>query len=199
MNCDICKRELAGDNTHTITLLNQPYKLCEWDILKIKDALEATKSNHMVNVFWGAGHISWTCWYAIRDYLRKYQIKEILEFGIGLSSEMFVNEGIKVIGFDIYKEHVETYQNLLSLKNDAVFHHYDYGLEGPPVEKIYPGRKWDFVFVDGPQERSKEVEVAMRVANKYIYLHDPNMGEQSFFPTPEWIGQETEPKMFVKT
>ena len=198
MNCDVCKRELAHDNGTEIVLFKQTYLLCEWDALKIQDTIRATSSNHMANVFWGAGHISWTCWYAIREYLRQHKITEILEFGIGLSSELFVNEGITVIGFDVHKEHVETYQKLLPLKNHAVFHHYEYGEDGPPVEKLYPGRTWDFVFVDGPQERSREVAVAMRVARKFIYLHDPNMGEQGFFPTEDWIGQETEPKFFIK-
>lgn len=195
--CDICKRHITG-SVHPIDLHNSHYLLCEWDALRIKDWIEYTRSNHTVNIFWGAGHVNWTCWYQIREYLRRYKITEILEFGIGLSSELFVNEGIKVVGFDVYKEHVEMYQNLKSLKNDATFHLYEDNKDGPTVEDIYPGRKWDFVFVDGPQERSREVAVAMRVAKKFIYLHDPNLGEQHFFPTPEWVGFETEPKLFIK-
>lgn len=197
MICDICRNEIVGD-AHRVKLQGKDFFLCEWDTRRTKDFLECTESNHMINIFWGAGHINWTCWFQIREYLRKYKITEILEFGIGLSSELFVNEGIRVVGFDVYKEHVEQYQNLRSLKNDAVFHHYEDKKDGPPVEELYPGRKWDFVFVDGPQERSREVAVAMRVAKKFIYLHDPNLGEESFFPTEEWVGQETEPKFFIK-
>ena len=42
------------------------------------------------------------------------------------------------------------------------------------------------VFVDGPHERSKEVKVAMKLAKRFIYLHDPNLGEQTFFPDDNW-------------
>ena len=198
MICSVCGHKIPPGTPTGITLFKVDYSLCEWCALKIQDTINATRSNHMSNIFWGAGHISWTCWFQIREYLRRHKITEILEFGIGLSSELFVNEGIKVIGFDVHKEHVETYQKLLPLKNHAVFHHYEDERSGPPVHELYPGRKWDFVFVDGPQERSREVNVAMQVARKFIYLHDPNMGEEGFFPTEEWIGQETEPKFFIK-
>lgn len=198
MFCDICHQPIEQNGLHEVTVYKTTYRLCEWDALKIRDQLECTKTAHMANIFWGAGHISWTCWYQIREYLRRFKITEVLEFGIGLSSELFVNEGLKVIGFDACQPHVDLYQNLLSLKNDTVFHYYKEKESGPNVEELYPGRKWEFVFVDGPQERSKEVAAAMRVATKFIYLHDPNMGEQSFFPTEDWIGLESEPKLFIK-
>ena len=198
MTCDVCKQAIPENGLHEVTVHKQLFGLCEWCALKIRDQLECVKTSHMSNIFWGAGHISWTCWYQIREYLRRFNVTEVLEFGIGLSSELFVNEGIKVVGFDACKPHVEQYQNLLSLKNDAEFHYYEDLKRGPNVEELYPGRTWDFVFVDGPQERAREVAVAMRVARKFIYLHDPNMGEQSFFPTPEWIGYETEPKLFIR-
>ena len=155
------------------------------------------KSDHVANIFWGAGHVNFTCWDTLRKILREHGITEVLEFGIGLSSELFVNEGIQVIGFDACKPHVEQYERLVALKGrGAQFHHYEEGTLKRVIEQVYPGRMWDFVFVDGPQERSNEVAVAMRVARKFIYLHDPNMGEETFFPNQDWEGIGTEPRLF---
>ena len=197
--CEVCHNEISDPNgVHRIRLFTTDYVMCEWDALRISDYLMALKTHHVSNIFWGSGHVSWTCWETIRSIIREYRITEVLEFGIGLSSELFVNEGLKVVGFDACEPHIKQYQELLPLKNEAKFHHYEYGADGPPAELLYPGRKWDFVFVDGPQERAKEVEVAMRVANRFIYLHDPNLGEQSFFPNPDWVGIGTEPRLFIK-
>jgi hypothetical protein len=197
IKCNICQSELAPDQVQTFTILKEEYNLCGWDALRVKQYIDYNMAHSAINIFWGAGHICWSSWYSIRDYLRKFGIKEILELGIGLSSECFVNEGIKVIGFDVWPEHVKLYQDHLALKNDAVFHWYpDHSI--PPVKELYPGRKWDFVFVDGPQERSREVRLAMELSNKYIYLHDPNLGEESFFPNDEWIQEGKDSKLYVK-
>lgn len=195
--CWLCQTPIEG-RVHKAEMHRVDYTFCDWHAILFRDILEGMRSGNIVNIFWGAGHVNFTCWYTIREILRKNGIKEVLEFGIGLSSELFVNEGLKVIGFDACEPHVKRYQQLESIKNDAVFHYYEDKKDGPNVEELYPGRKWDFVFVDGPQSRTREVEAAMRVARKFIYLHDPNMGEEGFFPNEDWIGQGTEPRLFVK-
>ena len=195
--CDVCGRDIIGTVNRAL-VDGKNYSLCEWDGRRVRDMIEGVRGNVIMNIFWGAGHVNWTCWNTIRDIIRKNGITEVLELGIGLSTELFVNEGLKVVGFDACAEHVELYQKLLSLKNDAELHYYPEKAEPPPVELLYPGRTWDFVFVDGPQERSREVGVAMRVSSRFIYLHDPNMGEQGFFPNDDWQGIGTEPRLFVR-
>lgn len=197
--CTVCRNEITDKNgIHKVKFISDEHTLCEWCCMKFMDYARGLQTDHVSNIFWGAGHVSWTCWQTIRDFIRREKITEVLEFGIGLSSELFVNEGIKVVGFDACEPHVRAYQRLLPTANGAVFHHYEYGHDGPPVERLYPGRKWALVFVDGPQERSKEVEVAMRVATHFIYLHDPNLGEQGFFPNDDWVGVGTEPRLFIR-
>lgn len=197
MKCILCDNEHPEDSLIKLELFNEKYALCAWDAMRVKQYMDGNRDHAVINIYWGAGHIGYSCWYSIRDYLRKLGIKEILELGIGLSSEMFVAEGMKLIGFDVWPEHVKLYQQHLGLKESAVFHNYP-DQTVPPVEDLYPGRRWDFVFVDGPQRRYNEVQVAMRVANKYIYLHDPNAGEEVFFPNDEWIQLERESKLFIK-
>jgi len=198
MNCQICNAELREEQVHSLTLYKQEYKVCGWDALRIKQFIDGNITNSIINIYWGAGHVCWSSWNSVRDIIRKYNITEVLEMGIGLSSELFVNEGLDVIGIDIWKEHVELYQKHLGLKAKAVFHWYPSSKELPDFDKLYPGRKWDFVFVDGPQERANEVRLAMKLSNRFIYLHDPNMGEQSFFPNDEWKQMGKDSKLFEK-
>ena len=198
MICDICKSEYPADSCKSIVIHNKEYNLCGWDAMRVMQYIDYNVAHDAINIFWGAGHIGYSCWYSIQNILRKLGITELLEMGVGLSSEMFIAEGLKIIGFDVWKSHVELYQQHNGLKENAVFHLYEDGTT-PPVEELYPGRRWDFVFVDGPQRRSKEVELAMKLANKYIFLHDPNAGEESFFPNEEWLpafGKES--KLFIK-
>lgn len=197
MICQICGGNFPDDSTKSFEIHGVKYELCSWDALRAKQYIDYNITHHAINIFWGAGHIAHTCWYTLREVLRKLEIKEVLEMGIGLSSEMFVCGGMKVIGFDVWKEHVELYQKLVTVQGQAVFHWYP-DQTVPPVEELYPGRTWDFVFVDGPQRRSNEVRLAMKLANKYIYLHDPNAGEESFFPNEDWICLGKEEKLFIR-
>ncbi len=196
MICQICKQPATEENK--VCLCNKQYTLCSWCQMRVMQYIDGNITNSIINIYWGAGHVCWSSWNTLREIIRKYNIKEVLEMGIGLSSELFVNEGLKVIGFDTLKEHVELYQQHLGLKSNAVFHWYK-DKETPNIEELYPNRKWDFVFVDGPQERSREVKLAMKLSNRFIYLHDPNLGEQSFFPNEDWtpVGQK-EDKLFEK-
>lgn len=194
VRCALC----PGMATVQIILDKKEWPLCEWDERRLRDYCVGVQTNHMANVFWGAGHISWTCWETIRGIIREHKLTDVLEFGTGLSSELFVNEGLQVTSFDACLPHHEKYKALLSTKNGAKFHFYFHETAEFALEKEYPGRQWDFVFVDGPQERSFEVRAAMKAARKFIYLHDPNMGEQDFFPGDEWVGIGTEPRLFVR-
>jgi hypothetical protein len=198
MKCDICPQIIVGDEIHRFSLHKKEFCLCGWCALRVYQYIQNNTTHHTINIYWGAGHVCWSSWNTLREFIRKYNITEVLEMGIGLSSELFVNEGLKVVGIDIWKEHVQMYQELLSLKNVAEFHWYPDSDHLPDFDVLYPGRTWDFVFVDGPQERSREVKLAMKLANKFIYLHDPNMGEQSFFPGDGWEGVGPEPRLFIK-
>ena len=180
--CSICKQEEVSE---VIKVCGKEYPVCFYDAKKALDFLEGGEAGHVANILWGAGRVDWNNWYALRTFLRANNITEVLEIGCGLSSELFVNEGLKLIGFDTLINHVNVLKGMKPMQPYATFHWYDY-MTPPPVQELYPERKWDFVFVDGPHERSKEVRVAMEVSSKFIMLHDPNLGEQSFFPDNNW-------------
>jgi len=188
MLCQACNTDEA---TETLVISGHTYHFCGFDAYKLDRFAHNMEYGHSVNILWGNGRIGWGEWYTMRDFLRKYNIKEVLEIGCGLSSELFVNEGISLIGFDTHAIHLASLKRLEPVKGHAVFHHYPGdGTPGsviPPVEELYPGRKWEYVFVDGPHQRFNEVKVAMNVSTRFIHLHDPNLGEESFFPNEDWI------------
>ena len=199
MNCNICKAELSSDQVHPIHIHKKDYELCGWCAMRVMQYIDGNITHSIINMYWGAGHVCWSTWRFLHGFINEYKITEVLEMGIGLSSELFVAEGLKVIGIDVWKEHVDIYKELLSLKGHAEFHWYKDGNNLPDFNSLYPGRKWDFVFVDGPQERSNEVRLAMKLSSKFIYLHDPNMGERDFFPNDDWVPMfEKESKLFIK-
>ena len=201
MNCDVCRRDQGPEGTTPLVVLGKTYNLCPFDQLEVERFVQMRKSGDVININWGGGKLAPGCWENLRELLRKNNIKEVLEFGAGLSSELFFLEGMDLVSFDVLDFHIAMLDRCSSMKasysgtNKAKFHAYEYG-NPPPVETLYPGRKWDFVFVDGPQERSNEVKTAMRVSSKFIYLHDPNMGEQTFFPNEEW--EALDMKLFKK-
>jgi predicted O-methyltransferase YrrM len=198
MICPICEREFGEDGLIPVVFPDKTFRLCEFDYLKLRTFLDGSVVGSVINIAWGAGRIDWSSWFWLRDFLLKNDIHEVMEFGAGLSSELFIALGMKLTSCDLLREHIAV------LKKHQGYKHVDfiaYGEDGslPDIEALYPGKKWDFVFVDGPQERSKEVRLAMKLARKWIYLHDPNLGEQSFFPNESWIRDNgPEDKLFRK-
>jgi hypothetical protein len=195
MNCDVCKRDQGPDGTQALSFLGKTYNLCPFDQLEVQRFIDQRITADNLNICWGGGKLAFGCWAGIRDILREYKIKEVLELGAGISSELFVNEGMDLVSFDVLDFHITMLARSPGMRGFAKFHAYEYG-KVPPIKELYPGRKWDFVFVDGPQERSREVKLAMEVSSKLIYLHDPNMGEESFFPNEEW--EQLSIKLFKK-
>lgn len=197
MNCQICGEPVPEERIDKVSVLNKTYSLCGWCEWWTERFIEGQINHQIKNIGWGDGKVCWGEMHWIRDFIKANNITEVLEFGAGMSTEVFALFGMKLVSCDVLKNHAKMLSELASLQGIAEIIHYEYGTP-PDFDKLYPGRKWDFVFVDGPQERSKEVALATKLSNKFIYLHDPNMGEQSFFPNEEWTGVGNEAKLFVK-
>lgn len=193
--CQVCGRPV--DNQHPTTALGQGFDLCEWCAFRTMQWIQGNINHSVTNIFWGFGRVGWPDWHQLlRPFIRKHGITEVLELGIGLSTELFVNEGLYVTGFDVLPQHVKLYQLHEALKGHGTFHHYE-DRTPPPVQKLYPGRKWDFVFVDGPQERSAEVRVALETSSRFVCLHDIGYGEKGVVPNANWVAVEGD-KIFEK-
>jgi hypothetical protein len=186
MRCQICNTEA---NKNSVSIQGKLFTLCTWCCSRVDDYIKSNISHDVINIFWGSGRIASQDWigeHSIRDFLRENNITEVFEIGTGLSTEIFVNEGLKVVSLDSCAPHMELYKNLAPLKGKVDFIYYKDSDSLPDIAKLYPNKKWDFVFVDSPHTRANEVKLALTIASKYLYLHDPNLGEQAFFPNDEW-------------
>jgi hypothetical protein len=103
MICPACGLQEANQE---LVISGHTYHFCGFDAYKLDRFAHNMECGNSVNILWGNGRIGWGEWFTTRDFLRKYNIKEVLEIGCGLSTELFVNEGMKLIGFDTLAEHV---------------------------------------------------------------------------------------------
>lgn len=183
MICDICKfpPQYENEGFCEFNLLDKHYKLCVWCGKRMQEHIDGNINNDVINISWGAGKLAYSCWENLRRFIRQHEIKDVLEYGTGLSTELFLNEGLNVTTMDIFERHSKLYSKHYFIKDRAKIIWYEDSNHLPKLD-----RTWDFVFVDGPQERSREVKHACKYASKYLMLHDPNLGEQKFFPNDDW-------------
>lgn len=177
VNCYCCTN-VGG--VKPIELNGRRLELCAYCFTAVTEFVEHRKTGYAVNITWGGGKIGFTCWVSLRKFILEHNIKEVLEFGTGLSSELMIVEGIDLTSLDTLENHSKLFQEHKHYKNKAKFIHYERG----NIPEL--GRTWPLVIVDGPNKRGPEVRAAMKYSNRFIHLHDPNLGEQSFFPNEEW-------------
>lgn len=191
--CDVCA---CVDNLYNFT---EPYGsellLCEWCYQRAFFFLSCSAKDEAVNIFWGAGKIGKpTAAFLIR-FLIQNNVQNVLEYGTGLSTEIFSMVVPQVVTLDPLKRHSDLYKRQAHLKNVTFFAYDEY----KPIN-IDLGRKFDFVFVDTYTTREHETKHGLAHAGRFLYLDDPNLGEQSFFPDENWVRvQADNPKFFVRT
>lgn len=177
VNCYCCP---AVGGYREITLHGKSFKVCGYCFTAISSFIQHRANGHAINVIWGGGKFDLGSWTTLKSFLREHKIDEVLEFGTGLSSELMVLEGIKLTSLDVLKNHSQLFQNHKLYKDKAEFIYYEPG----NIPNL--SRTWPLVVVDGPQRRAPEVRAAMKYSSEFIYLHDPNLGEEGFFPNEEW-------------
>lgn len=146
--------------------------------------------NSGVNIDWGKGKINRGGWIGIKAILKDYSIKTLLEFGSGLSTELFSLENLDELwSLDILKWHIDRMKEALP---GVKFIHYEKGYV-PEID-----RKFDMVFVDGPAgDRSKELTLANKIALKVIYCHDWARGQKTVKLDSRWERTRLTKMVFV--
>jgi len=174
MSCEIC-----GVTENPMDRIEDSV-LCGWCAARMRDFIRLSKLHEIVNIFWGSGKVDLPSMKLIHDLIVKRNIKSIIEYGTGLSTEILYLFVDRLVSFDEFKKHSDLYGKLITTKC-VEFHSYD------PLNKQLPDlkEKFDLAFVDGGQNRAEEVRHAMKHSD-LIFLHDPNAGEQGFFPNEEW-------------
>jgi hypothetical protein len=173
MKCKICINN-AADNS----------KYCGWCNNRTEEFIRSNENHSAINITWGCGRITWNDSYAMRDLVKQYGIGEVLEFGTGLSTEIWAILGLNIVSCDTLENHSKLFSELDSIKNYADIIYYESGTL-PDFEKLYPGKKWELVFVDGGQGRDLETEIAMKLSSKFIWLHDPGLSKYKL-ELPGW-------------
>ena len=111
----------------------------------------------------GISHEDWDC---MKELIKKHNIKSVLEFGPGASTEKFCEAGMEVISLETdgtwAKEVIQRYPSA------TVFVWDNYDLPDGVV-----GREFDLAFVDGITPRSSQMRHSIQLA-KNVLLHDAN-------------------------
>ncbi len=130
-----------------------------WMIEHYKNGLLA---KNKAKILWGARSIHKKDWLLLKEFFKEYNIKSVLEYGVGLSTELMDLEGIEVVSLETIDWWADICRGAIG--NDVI--HYKPG-ELPKIK-----RKFDMCFVDGPQtKRSFEIMHA-RKHSDIIFLHD---------------------------
>lgn len=132
-----------------------------------------------VNIDWGGGKISRGDWRNIKKILLDYNIRTLLEFGSGLSTEMFDLEPQleRIVSLDVLEWHIERMKVALPRVQFIQY-------SPEKVPKI--DEKFDMVFVDGPAGRFYELTAANKLATKVIYCHDWGRGQDLVMLDKKW-------------
>ncbi len=122
------------------------------------------------SITWNKGGFVPDNWRFVYELVRRFDIKTVLEYGVGLTTELLNVVGLKVHSMETQSIFYDLYRQ----KFDVELCNYDEG---------YPelNRTFDLGFIDGPGEaerhdRSKSVIHAKKYCN-FIYLHDYNLNQ----------------------
>ena len=134
-------------------------------------------------ISWGNGGFSRDNWRLVYAFIGEFNIKSVLEYGCGLSTELLLAIGMEVLSLETRKEFIDIPEAKILLCD-----YYDY----PKLD-----RRFDLAFVDGPgayefeskkkvPERKNSILHAKQYVD-YIYMHDGGMGQiEPLESDPNW-------------
>lgn len=129
----------------------------------------------------GGGSISEKDWQFLQSVLKTYNVKSVLEFGCGLSTLLFAEEGMNVTSYETMKHWIERVVEKAPSVNINRWDGKDTELSG----------KFDFAFVDGPaggENREHSVRIASEHAD-IIVVHDGNFGPEKKWQEKYLLGK----------
>jgi hypothetical protein len=124
------------------------------------------------SIIFGKGGLRFEDWRFVHRLILRYEVKTVLEYGCGLSTELLVCSGMKVTSLETQQKWAEPY--LADRRFNVILCNYSDG---------YPDLKgrYDLGFIDGPgaaeiSDRSKSVLHAKQRCN-FLYMHDFNLNQ----------------------
>lgn len=131
-----------------------------WMIEKHKQSLE---DKYIAKIPWGNRSIHRYDWVILKKFFSDNNIKTIIEYGVGLSTELMLLEGLEVTSLetlDWWAEHCKK-----TIGNKIITY----------KERLLPSvgeARYDLAFVDGPQGGRAETIAHAREHSDLVYLHD---------------------------
>lgn len=134
-------------------------KLVKWIVERYRQDVLQDKN---VKILWGSRSIYKKDWILLKRFIKEYNIKTVLEYGSGLSTELMLLEGLEVICLEqnpFWGGHCQKV-----LKNKIII----YKDELPKID-----RHFDLALVDGPQSGGRKPESLHAIEHAdYIWFHD---------------------------
>jgi hypothetical protein len=137
-----------------------------WMLDQYRKALEQSYS---AKILWGNRAIYKKDWIILKKFLNAFSVKTVIEYGVGLSTELMVLEGIEVVSLETLDWWADICRKVIG--NEIITYQ-----EGHPPD--VGGRRFDLAFVDGPQTRRKETIEHAKQHSEFVYLHDPERKEE---------------------
>jgi len=131
----------------------------DWTVEHYRQAL---KNKTAAKVLWGSRSIYKPDWLELKKFLAEYEIKTVIEYGVGLSTDLMTMEGIEVLSLETLDWWAEICRKAIG--NEIITYQ----------ENVLPevDRKFDLAFVDGPQTKRTETIKHAKQHSDIIYLHD---------------------------
>lgn len=121
---------------------------------------------------WGGGCITDRDWMFMKEVIETHKVKNILEFGAGLSSLLFAQVAEKIITFETQPGWIKDIQDKSDETKNHLFHWDGKNLD--IQDFIDEGLKFDMAFVDGPaggQNREFSTKYGAELAD-IVIVHD---------------------------
>lgn len=135
-------------------------KHIQWTLQKFAEAL---KNKENAKILWGNRSIWKKDWIVLKRFLGEQNIKTVLEYGCGLSTELMVLEGIEVVSLETLDWWAEINRRVIG--NEII------GYKEGSLPKI--DRRFDLAFVDGPQSGQRVPEIIhAKERSDVIFFHD---------------------------
>lgn len=123
---------------------------------------KALRNRFSAKILWGNRSIYKPDWIQLKKFIHEYNIKTVLEYGVGLSTELMQLEGCEITSL----ETIEWWANVCkkAIGNNIIVYK-----EGHPPEI---DGFFDLAFVDGPQTKRTATILHAKKYSNIIYLHD---------------------------
>ena len=191
MSCAICERAFTKkDGTpedHTVF----GYTICHLCIRHIKQFCKQVIEGKRDRILWGMWALDKSVWIVLKKFLKEHKIKTVLEYGIGLSTELMVLDGYQVTCLEPTKWFGERARKCVH--SNVII--YDRGKDLKGIHTIEFKKKFDLGLVDSPGSKRKEEMIhATRNASRFIFMDNPCANQIGALEEAGWLPMKDQGK-----